>query len=92
MQRSDPRYQAALEHLFDRINYEKSTDRPYNKNHFKLDRMAYLLELLGTPNSRLRSSTSPVPREKALYLGYSQKRSGEAGCERAFSLRRIFLI
>lgn len=49
MQRSDQRYQAALEHLFDRINYEKSTDRPYNKNHFKLDRMAYLLELLGNP-------------------------------------------
>ena len=49
MQRSDQRYQAALEHLFDRINYEKSTDRPYNKNHFKLDRMVHLLELLGNP-------------------------------------------
>jgi dihydrofolate synthase/folylpolyglutamate synthase len=50
MQRSDPRYRAALSHLFDRINYEKSTDQPYTKNNFKLGRMAYLLELLGNPH------------------------------------------
>lgn len=49
MKRTDPRYLAAINHLLDRINYEKSTDRPYTKNNFKLDRMAYFLELLGNP-------------------------------------------
>jgi dihydrofolate synthase/folylpolyglutamate synthase len=49
MKRTDPRYRAALDHLLDRINYEKSTDRPYNQNNFKLDRMAYFLDLLGNP-------------------------------------------
>jgi dihydrofolate synthase/folylpolyglutamate synthase len=50
MHRSDPRYLAALDHLLDRINFEKSTDRPYAKSEFKLARMAYLLELLGDPH------------------------------------------
>ena len=50
MKQSDPRYLAALDHLFDRLNYEKSTDRPYTKNNFKLARMAHLLELLGNPH------------------------------------------
>jgi dihydrofolate synthase/folylpolyglutamate synthase len=49
MKRTDPRYLAAINHLLDRINYEKATDRPYNKNNFKLDRMAHFLELLGNP-------------------------------------------
>lgn len=49
MQRNDPRYQAAVAHLLDRINYEKATDRPYTKNNYKLARMAYLLEQLGNP-------------------------------------------
>lgn len=49
MKRTDPRYLAAINHLLDRINYEKSTDRPYTKNNFKLDRMAHFLELLGNP-------------------------------------------
>jgi dihydrofolate synthase/folylpolyglutamate synthase len=39
-----------LDHLLDRINFEKSTDRPYTKNDFKLARMAHLLELLGNPH------------------------------------------
>lgn len=52
MKRTDPRYLAAINHLLDRINYEKSTDRPYTKNNFKLDRMAYFLELLGNPQLR----------------------------------------
>ena len=50
MERSDHRYQATLHHLLDRINYEKSSDRPYTLNNFKLARMAYLLERLGNPH------------------------------------------
>lgn len=49
MQRTDPEYCRALRFLFDRINYEKTVDRPYHSGEFKLSRMAYLLELLGNP-------------------------------------------
>ncbi len=49
MQRTDPEYCRALRFLFDRINYEKTVDRPYHSGEFKLTRMAFLLELLGNP-------------------------------------------
>ena len=49
MQRTDPAYCQALRFLLDRINYEKTVDRPYHASEFKLARMTYLLELLGNP-------------------------------------------
>lgn len=49
MQRTDSEYCQALRFLFDRINYEKTVDRPYHSGEFKLSRMAFLLECLGNP-------------------------------------------
>jgi dihydrofolate synthase/folylpolyglutamate synthase len=49
MQRTDPAYCQALRFLLDRINYEKTVDRPYHASEFKLARMTYLLEQLGNP-------------------------------------------
>jgi dihydrofolate synthase/folylpolyglutamate synthase len=49
MQRTDPAYCQALRFLLDRINYEKTVDRPYHASEFKLARMSYLLEQLGNP-------------------------------------------
>lgn len=49
MERTDPQYVEAIRFLLDRINYERSDDRPYDAQSFRLARMAYLLEWLGQP-------------------------------------------
>ncbi|MEI8210554.1 MAG: folylpolyglutamate synthase/dihydrofolate synthase family protein [Planctomycetota bacterium] len=49
MERSDPQYVEAIRFLLDRINFERSDDRSYNSQAFRLARMAYLLELLDNP-------------------------------------------
>lgn len=53
MDRIDPRYIHAIRYLYDRINYEKSSDRPYNQQTFRLGRMEYLLGKLGNPHLRV---------------------------------------
>lgn len=50
MDRSDPEYSEAVRFLYDRINYEKNLDRPYNQNTYRLARMEHLLEDLGNPH------------------------------------------
>lgn len=52
MDRIDPRYTEAIRYLYDRINYEKSSDRPYNQQTFRLGRMEHLLAELGSPHLR----------------------------------------
>lgn len=44
----------AAQFLIDRINYERTSDIPYGKREFKLDRMRRLLDRLGNPQKRLR--------------------------------------
>ena len=48
-------YQAALEFLFSRIDYERTADVPYRSSEFKLQRMRDLLSHLGDPHQRLRA-------------------------------------
>ncbi|MEZ6134804.1 MAG: Mur ligase family protein [Pirellulaceae bacterium] len=43
-------YEHALKLLYERINYEKIGHAPYTSNHYRLDRMRRLLELLGDPH------------------------------------------
>lgn len=74
------RYQAALEYLLGRVNYEKSGHRPYSANHYKLNRMRALLEYLGNPQDRLatvhiagtkgKGSTATFLSEIARAAGY----------------------
>ncbi len=45
---SEP-YKAAVDFLYDRINYERATDQPYNQNNFRLSRMERLLVELDNP-------------------------------------------
>ncbi|MBI1249103.1 bifunctional folylpolyglutamate synthase/dihydrofolate synthase [bacterium] len=47
-----PRYQQALEYLFQRINYERTTQIPYRSRSFKLDRMQALMDALGNPERK----------------------------------------
>lgn len=49
-----PQYQAALDWLFQRINYERTTDIPYRSRNFKLDRMQAFLRELGNPQDQLK--------------------------------------
>ena len=49
MDRLDQKYSNAIRFLYERINYEKSVDRPYDKRAYRLARMAFLLEKLGNP-------------------------------------------
>lgn len=42
-------YKAAIDFLYDRINYERTTDHPYNQNNFRLSRMERLLVELENP-------------------------------------------
>jgi dihydrofolate synthase / folylpolyglutamate synthase len=46
---SSSTYQAAISYLYDRINYERSTDQPYDRSHYRLSRMERLLVELGNP-------------------------------------------
>lgn len=50
MERSDPKYAAAARFLLDRINYEKTVDRPYDQQTFRLGRMVFLLQCLENPH------------------------------------------
>ncbi len=49
-----PSYQEALDYLFQRINYERTTDIPYRSRSFKLDRMQSLMDALGNPERKLK--------------------------------------
>ncbi len=49
-----PRYQEALDWLFQRINYERTTDIPYRSRNFKLDRMQAFMHQLGDPQDQLK--------------------------------------
>jgi dihydrofolate synthase / folylpolyglutamate synthase len=42
-------YKTAVDFLYDRINYERTTDQPYNQNNFRLSRMERLLVELDNP-------------------------------------------
>ena len=42
-------YQAAVDFLYDRINYERTTDQPYNQSNYRLSRMERLLVELDNP-------------------------------------------
>ncbi|MFN7892044.1 MAG: bifunctional folylpolyglutamate synthase/dihydrofolate synthase [Pirellula sp.] len=53
MDRVHPLYVEAIRYLYDRLNYEKSTDKPYNKQNYRLARMDALLSELGRPNLRV---------------------------------------
>ena len=46
-------HDSAMQFLFGRINYERTTLVPYKSSHFKLDRMRRLLAGLGDPQLRL---------------------------------------
>ena len=50
MDRLDQNYINAIRFLYERINYEKTVDRPYDKRAYRLARMAFLLEQLGNPH------------------------------------------
>lgn len=51
MDRSQPDYAEAIRYLYDRLNYEKTTDRPYTQQHYRLARMEALLEAIGNPQT-----------------------------------------
>jgi dihydrofolate synthase/folylpolyglutamate synthase len=44
-----PEYAAAIAYLYNRINFEKSQDQPYNQQNFRLSRMERLLVQIGNP-------------------------------------------
>jgi len=46
-------YEQALQFLFGRINYERLQSETYSAHDFKLDRVRWLLNLLGNPQDRL---------------------------------------
>ncbi len=46
---SSSAYQAAISYLYDRINYERTSDQPYNRTHYRLSRMERLLVELDNP-------------------------------------------
>ncbi|MCY2983831.1 MAG: Mur ligase family protein [Planctomycetota bacterium] len=50
MDRLDPKYINAIRFLYERINYEKTIDRPYDQCSYRLGRMKHLLEELGNPH------------------------------------------
>jgi dihydrofolate synthase / folylpolyglutamate synthase len=45
-------YGQALDFLYSRIDYERIGHAPYTSNHYRLDRMRQLVELLGSPHER----------------------------------------
>lgn len=51
MDRSQPEYAEAIRYLYDRLNYEKTIDRPYTQQHYRLARMEALLGAIGNPQS-----------------------------------------
>jgi dihydrofolate synthase / folylpolyglutamate synthase len=51
--REDAAYRAAMDYIFQRLNYERVSHDSYNVEDFRLARMARLLELLGNPQEKL---------------------------------------
>lgn len=74
-------YQAALEFLYGRIDYERATAMPYGSRELKLDRMRELLRRLDDPQNRLpivhvagtkgKGSTSAMIAAVLTAAGYS---------------------
>ena len=52
--RQSEEYRETLGFLFDRINYERQTKIPYSRRDMNLSRMRRLLELIDSPQQRLR--------------------------------------
>jgi dihydrofolate synthase/folylpolyglutamate synthase len=50
MDRLNLNYVHAVRYLYDRINYEKNLDRPYDQRSYRLARMEYFLKELGNPH------------------------------------------
>ncbi len=50
MDRLDQNYIHAIRFLYERINYEKTVDRPYDQRTYRLARMEHLLQHLGNPH------------------------------------------
>jgi dihydrofolate synthase/folylpolyglutamate synthase len=50
MDRLNPLYIDAVRYLYDRINYEKSSDRPYDQRAYRLARMQHFLGELNNPH------------------------------------------
>ena len=50
MDRLDQNYIKAIRFLYERINYEKTVDRPYDNRTYRLARMQFLLQQLGNPH------------------------------------------
>jgi len=50
MDRLDQNYINAIRFLYERINYEKTVDRPYDQRTYRLARMEFLLQQLGNPH------------------------------------------
>lgn len=48
--RESPPYLEATSFLYERLNYEKNNDQPYNQQNYRLNRMRELLEFLGSPH------------------------------------------
>src|SRR5437763_348797 len=53
-QANSDRYNAALEYLLSRIDYERAAVVPYDRREFYLDRMHDLLGRLGNPHHKLK--------------------------------------
>ena len=47
--RESKAYTEAIDYLYNRINFEKSQDQPYNQQNFRLSRMERLLVQIGNP-------------------------------------------
>ena len=81
MDRSDRNYADSVRFLLDRVNYEKTTNQPYNQRTYRLARMERLLELLGNPQeaapivhvagSKGKGSTAWLIAESARAAGYN---------------------
>lgn len=74
-------YQVALDFLYDRINYEKTSDRPYNRQNFRLSRMERLLVELGNPQQSapvIHVAGSKGKGSVAWLMAESLRRSGYA--------------
>jgi len=52
--REDVAYRAAIDFIFQRLNYERALHDSYDVEDFRLARMERLLELLGNPQEKLR--------------------------------------
>ncbi len=73
-------YLKAVAYLYDRINFERATDQPYFRNHFRLSRMERLLVELDNPQqaapivhiagSKGKGSVAWLTAESLRHAGY----------------------